>query len=85
MVCPIMANRGERGKMIFINGNSARCSDCIYFKRITLDPSDPRYRNARNFGECTNKNHLKTHVGKYVSGENHVCFDADIIINKEDL
>lgn len=71
--------------MIYINGNLARCRDCIYFKRIRLDPEDPRYKNARDFGECTNKRHLKNHVGKYTNGNNHVCFDADIIVIEEDL
>lgn len=71
--------------MIYINGNTARCSDCIYFKKISLEPTDPRRRSYRDFGECTNKQHLRSHIGKYADGCTPVCFDADIIVNKEDL
>ncbi len=60
--------------LVFINGNSANCSDCKYYE-YTGGQKD---RDPDN-GRCTNTKHVRTHGGGSgrVSGKQRTCFDAE--------
>ena len=57
--------------MHYINGNSARCADCQYFEKRYVSQND------KHDGECTNKHHLRTHIGIYTDSRTMACFDFE--------
>ena len=60
--------------LTYINGNSARCRDCVYFEH-----TGKLHRNDPHDGRCTNARHVKTHGGGSgrVDSWQMTCFDAD--------
>ena len=59
--------------LAFVNGFSARCSDCVFF-----EPTGKRSTDDWSDGRCTNTRHVKTHGGvDRTNSRMHTCFDAE--------